>query len=219
MKILVFDNYDSFTYNLVHLVEKILHQKVDVYRNDQIPLEKVNEYDKIILSPGPGVPAEAGMLLPLIKEYASSKSILGVCLGHQAIGEAFGGKLVNLSTVFHGVATPIRVLNNEFSAVGAPVTHESTRQSFGDDEVLLVTHHSSNDLFKGLPEELEVGRYHSWIVSDENFPEDLQVTARDSNNYIMGLRHKEYDVQGVQFHPESVLTPMGEQIMRNWLNN
>ena len=217
MRILVFDNYDSFTYNLVHLVEKILHQKVEVYRNDQIPLEKVDDYDKIILSPGPGIPAEAGMLLPLIKAYASSKSILGVCLGHQAIGEAFGGKLVNLSTVFHGVATPIRVLNNELSVIGEEVTHENTKRSFSDDESQFVTHHPSHDLYKGLPGELEVGRYHSWIVSDENFPEDLQVTARDSNNYIMGLRHKEYDVQGVQFHPESVLTPMGEQIMRNWL--
>lgn len=217
MKILVFDNYDSFTYNLVHLVEKILHQKVDVYRNDQIPLEKVDEYDRIILSPGPGIPAEAGMLLPLIKAYASSKSILGVCLGHQAIGEAFGGKLVNLSTVFHGVATPIRVLSNELSVVVEETTHQKAKRSFGDEESQSVTHHPSNDLYKGLPVELEVGRYHSWIVSDENFPQDLQVTARDSNNYIMGLRHKEYDVQGVQFHPESVLTPVGEQIMRNWL--
>jgi anthranilate synthase component 2 len=191
MKILVFDNYDSFTYNLVHLVEKILHNKVDVYRNDQIPLEKVKDYDKIILSPGPGVPEEAGLLLPLIKEYASSKSILGVCLGHQAIGEAFGGKLVNLSTVYHGVATPVK-LNSEKSAV-------------------------KSQLFEGLPAEIEVGRYHSWIISDDNFPADLEVTARDANNYIMALQHKKYDVQGVQFHPESVLTPEGEKIMRNWL--
>jgi anthranilate synthase component 2 len=187
MKILVFDNYDSFTYNLVHLVEKILHQKTDVFRNDQLPLEKVKEYDKIILSPGPGIPEEAGLLLPLIKEYAATKSILGVCLGHQAIGEAFGGELVNLSTVYHGVAT-------------------SCKLSMPNCK-----------LFKGLPQELEVGRYHSWIVSDKNFPEDLEVTARDENNYIMGLQHKKFDVQGVQFHPESVLTPMGEQILRNWL--
>ncbi|MBS1599173.1 MAG: aminodeoxychorismate/anthranilate synthase component II [Bacteroidetes bacterium] len=191
MKILVFDNYDSFTYNLVHLVEKILHEKVDVYRNDQIALEKVKDYDKIILSPGPGIPEEAGLLLPLIMEYASSKSILGVCLGHQAIGEAFGGKLVNLSTVYHGIATPIK-LNGKASGV-------------------------SSHLFDGLPEEIEVGRYHSWIVSDDHFPTDLEVTARDANNYIMGLQHKKYDVQGVQFHPESVLTPDGEKIMRNWL--
>lgn len=189
MKILVFDNYDSFTYNLVHLVEKILHQKVDVFRNDQIPLEDVKAYDKIILSPGPGIPEEAGLLLPLIKEYAATKSILGVCLGHQAIGEAFGGKLVNLSTVYHGVATNIQV----------------------------TTHYSR--LFRNLPSTLEVGRYHSWIVSDEGFPEVLEVTARDDNNYIMGLQHKTYDVQGVQFHPESVLTPKGETILRNWLEN
>ena len=191
MKILVFDNYDSFTYNLVHLVEKILHQKVDVYRNDEIPLEKVKEYDKIILSPGPGIPVEAGLLLPLIKEYASTKSILGVCLGHQAIGEAFGGKLVNLSTVYHGIATEIQV-NSRESGVRSP-------------------------LFTGLPDRFEVGRYHSWVVSDENFPGELEITARDDNNYIMGLQHKKYDVQGVQFHPESVLTPRGEEIMKNWL--
>ena len=195
MKVLVFDNYDSFTYNLVHLVEKILHQKVEVHRNDQIPLEKVADYDKIILSPGPGIPNEAGLLLPLIKEYASRKSILGVCLGHQAIGEAFGGKLVNLSTVYHGVATPVRKVRRETSEVRQGV----------------------QDLFSGLPEEFEVGRYHSWIVSDEGFPEELEITARDKQGYIMALQHKRFDVQGVQFHPESVLTPQGEVILRNWL--
>ncbi|MBL7746209.1 MAG: aminodeoxychorismate/anthranilate synthase component II, partial [Chitinophagaceae bacterium] len=184
---------DSFTYNLVHLVEQITHTKVDVYRNDQIVLEKVKEYDKIILSPGPGIPEEAGLLLPLIKEYASSKSILGVCLGHQAIGEAFGGKLTNLSTVYHGVAMPIEV--------------KSKRSKF------------NNWLFEGLPDRFDVGRYHSWIVSEESFPDELEVTARDENNYIMALRHKQYDVQGVQFHPESVLTPMGEDILRNWFKN
>ena len=187
MKILVFDNYDSFTYNLVHLVEKIEHTKVDVYRNDEIPLEDIKKYDKIILSPGPGIPIEAGMLLPLIKEYASSKSILGVCLGHQAIGEAFGGSLVNLDTVYHGVAMPLKDVD------------------------------SDNMLFKGIDKKAMVGRYHSWIISDEKFPEELQVTARDENGYIMALQHRKYDVQGVQFHPESVLTPVGEQIMRNWL--
>jgi anthranilate synthase component II len=186
MKLLVFDNYDSFTYNLVHLVEKILHQKVEVHRNDQLPLEKVKEYDKIILSPGPGIPSEAGLLLPLIKEYASSKSILGVCLGHQAIGEAFGGKLVNLSTVYHGVATPVTIENG-------------------------------NQLFEGLPNEINVGRYHSWIIDEEGFPADLEITARDNNGYIMALQHKNYDIRGVQFHPESVLTPEGEKILRNWL--
>jgi anthranilate synthase component II len=191
MKILVFDNYDSFTYNLVHLVEKIIHGKVDVFRNDQLPLEKVKDYDKIILSPGPGIPEEAGLLLPLIKEYAATKSILGVCLGHQAIGEAFGGKLENLSTVYHGVATEI--------GVGSPKSGARSR------------------LFEGLPERIEVGRYHSWIVSDEHFPAELEVTARDDNKYIMALQHKTFDVQGVQFHPESVLTPMGEAILRNWL--
>ena len=195
MKILVFDNYDSFTYNLVHLVEKITHEKVEVHRNDQIPMEKVKEYDKIILSPGPGIPEEAGLLLPLIKEYASSKSILGVCLGHQAIGQAFGGELINLSSVFHGVATPVKVKSD-------PALGGTKVKSF---------------LFEGLPEELEVGRYHSWVVSKENFPNDLEITAEDETGMIMGLQHKTYDVQGVQFHPESILTPMGEEIMKNWL--
>jgi len=204
MKILVFDNYDSFTYNLVHLVEKILHQKVDVYRNDQIPLERVKEYDKIILSPGPGIPEEAGLLLALIKEYASSKSILGVCLGHQAIGEAFGGKLVNLSTVYHGVATLVKIVRRQTSHVN---NEENSR----------LTSHVSRNLFEGLPNEFDAGRYHSWIVSDEDFPEELEVTARDENNYIMALQHTKFDVQGVQFHPESVLTPRGEDILRNWL--
>lgn len=187
MKLLVFDNYDSFTYNLVHLVEKIIHQKVDVYRNDQIALEQVKDYDKIILSPGPGIPEEAGLLLPLIKEYAASKSILGVCLGQQAIGEAFGGRLTNLSKVYHGVATPCRIIRKNV------------------------------DLFAGLTEEFEVGRYHSWVVSREGFPDELEITAVDENDMIMALQHKTYDVRGVQFHPESVLTPQGEQILRNWL--
>ena len=222
-KILVFDNYDSFTYNLVHLVEKILHQKVEVHRNDQIPLEKVKEYDKIILSPGPGIPSEAGMLLPLIKEYAASKSILGVCLGHQAIGEVFGGKLVNLSTVYHGVATPIRVLKSggkyESSALKSETTlvGSNTKKSERAVTDLVEVQSSKQDLFKGLPSQFEVGRYHSWIVADEGFPDELEITARDENDYIMALQHKQYDVQGVQFHPESVLTPLGEQIMRNWL--
>ena len=192
MKILVFDNYDSFTYNLVHLVEKILHQKVEVFRNDQIPLEKVKEYDKIILSPGPGVPEEAGLLLPLIREYAPAKSILGVCLGLQAIGQAFGGELINLSTVYHGVATPVKLVEGE-------------------------DHQPMSRLFGGLPPVIEVGRYHSWVVDEKKIPADLEVTAWDDNHYVMGLQHKRYDVQGVQFHPESVLTPDGEKIMRNWL--
>lgn len=189
MKILVFDNYDSFTYNLVHLVEKITHGKVDVFRNDQIPLEQVNDYDKIILSPGPGIPEEAGLLLSLIKEYAPSKSILGVCLGHQAIGEAFGAQLENLTTVYHGIATPIQILKK------------------------------GTALLNDLGDEIEVGRYHSWIISDLDFPGDLEVTARDANGYIMGIQHRSFDVQGLQFHPESVLTPDGEKILKNWLKS
>jgi len=190
MKLLVFDNYDSFTYNLVHLVQKILHTRVDVFRNDELPLEKIKDYDKIILSPGPGIPEEAGLLLPLLQAYASSKSILGVCLGHQAIGESFGGRLTNLSTVYHGVATP--VYTNGDGMARSP-------------------------LFNGLPDSFAVGRYHSWIVSEEGLPEELAITARDENGFIMGLQHTKYDVQGVQFHPESVLTPDGEKILRNWL--
>ncbi len=187
MKLLVFDNYDSFTYNLVHLVESILHEKVDVYRNDQITLKQVNMYDKIILSPGPGIPEEAGLLLPLIKQYASTKSILGVCLGQQAIAQAFGGQLVNLSQVYHGVATPVQIVNT-------------------DDK-----------LFKGLPQCIEVGRYHSWAVAKKQFPEALEITAVDDNDMIMALKHKTYDVRGVQFHPESVLTPLGPKMLKNWL--
>ena len=188
MRILVFDNYDSFTYNLVHLVKKVAPEvEVDVYRNDEIPLEKVGEYDRIILSPGPGIPKEAGLLLPLIEEYAGKKTILGVCLGHQAIGEAFGGNLVNLSTVYHGISTSCKVLP------------------------------TGQKIFNGLPEEISIGRYHSWVVDEKGFPEELEITAVDENGYIMALRHKTYDVQGVQFHPESVLTPDGETMMRNWL--
>ncbi len=188
MKILVFDNYDSFTYNLVHLVKKVAPDtEVDVFRNDEIALDEVAKYDKIILSPGPGVPSEAGLLLPLIKQYAASKPILGVCLGHQAIGEAFGGRLVNLSTVYHGVA-----LNCQLQT-------------------------ASSKLFTGMPDEFPVGRYHSWIVDEKNFPDELEITAIDDNGYIMALQHKTFDIQGVQFHPESVLTPDGEVIMRNWL--
>lgn len=172
-------------------MEKITHVKVEVHRNDQIPLEKVKEYDKIILSPGPGIPEEAGLLLPLIKEYAATKSILGVCLGHQAIGEAFGGTLTNLSTVFHGVATKIEVGGKKYNV--------------------------RSSLFDGLPDEIEVGRYHSWVVTKEGFPAELEITAEDESGMIMGLQHKTFDVQGVQFHPESVLTPLGEEILKNWL--
>jgi anthranilate synthase component 2 len=196
MKILVFDNYDSFTYNLVHLVQKITHGKVVVFRNDELPLEDVKNFDKIILSPGPGIPSEAGLLIPLINAYASSKSILGVCLGHQAIGEAFGGTLTNLSKVYHGVATNIQLTDAAKPKQGMP-----------------------NSIFQGLSNELLVGRYHSWVVSPENFPSVLDITALDENNHIMALQHKTWDVQGVQFHPESVLTPLGENMIRNWLNS
>jgi anthranilate synthase component 2 len=187
MNILVFDNYDSFTYNLVHLVEKIIQGKVTVFRNDEIPLEQVKAYDKIILSPGPGIPEEAGLLLPLIKEYAPSKSIFGVCLGLQAIGQAFGADLINLTEVYHGVATEIDIISHE------------------------------GRLFNNLPDRLEAGRYHSWVVDEKTLPDSLAITARDGHGYIMALQHRQYDVSGVQFHPESVLTPQGEQILRNWL--
>src|SRR5687767_12339982 len=217
-RILVFDNYDSFTYNLVHLVSKITDAGVDVFRNDEIELEDVNKYDKIILSPGPGVPSEAGLLLPLIKEYAASKSILGVCLGHQAIGQALGGKLVNLSTVYHGVATPVQILNRETAestgnkqlAKGKKQVVTGNRQPTTAAEIEQVPGIAKHSLFEGLPDEFEVGRYHSWVISEEGFPAELEITARDANNFIMALQHIKYDVQGVQFHPESVLTPRGE---------
>ncbi|WP_267406135.1 MULTISPECIES: aminodeoxychorismate/anthranilate synthase component II [unclassified Chryseobacterium] len=188
-KVLVFDNYDSFTYNLVQIIERILGSKVDVVRNDQITLEEIGKYDKIILSPGPGIPEEAGILLELIKEYASTKSILGVCLGQQAIAEAFGGSLINLSEIFHGVATSADLVKND------------------------------TKLFKNLSSGLEVGRYHSWAVNPENFPDELEITAVDKDGMIMALQHKEYDVHGVQFHPESILTPDGEVIIKNFLLN
>lgn len=186
MKILVLDNYDSFTYNLVQMIEQIVNEKIDVFRNDKISLEEVAKYDKIILSPGPGIPEEAGILLDLIKKYAPTKSIFGVCLGQQAIAEAFGGTLINLSEIYHGVAT------------------ESTQ----------INEHK---LFKNLPETLEVGRYHSWAVNPENFPDELEITSVDKNGMIMSLKHKNYDVHAVQYHPESILTPKGKQILENFL--
>jgi anthranilate synthase component 2 len=192
-KILVFDNYDSFTYNLVHLIEHILNEKVDVFRNDEIAIEDIANYEKILLSPGPGIPSEAGILLPLIKRYAPTHSILGVCLGHQAIAEAFGGKLENLSKVYHGLATPVTLVDG---------LKESNYQ---------------NDWLSGLEQTQVVGRYHSWVVKEEFFPEELEITSREENNMIMSLRHRQFDLQGVQFHPESVLTPTGELMMRNWL--
>jgi anthranilate synthase component II len=195
MKILVFDNYDSFTYNLVHLVKKIVGDQVDVVRNDGLDLDDVQQYDKIILSPGPGIPSEAGLLLPLIKKYASSKSILGVCLGHQGIGEVFGARLVNLPEVYHGVAFPVNILPRKSNKSMA-----------------------NADLFAGIQDGFMAGRYHSWVVDRLDFPEDLEVTATDASGLIMALRHKKFDILGVQFHPESVLTPDGEKIMRNWLS-
>jgi anthranilate synthase component 2 len=187
MKILVFDNYDSFTYNLVQLIKEIATDaKVEVFRNDEIPLEDVKAYDKILLSPGPGIPSESGLLLPLIKEYASSKSIFGVCLGQQAIGETFGGTLSNLSKVYHGIATAVHLTN-------------------------------TSSLFEGLPNTFSVGRYHSWIVNEKDLPSELIITSKDDDGYIMSLEHSTYDVKGVQYHPESVLTPDGAKIIWNWL--
>jgi len=185
--ILVIDNYDSFTYNLVHYLEA-LDCKVTVLRNDEIDINEPKYYDKILLSPGPGIPDEAGLLKDIIKEYASTKSILGICLGQQAIGEVFGGQLINLKEVYHGVAATIKItVNNE-------------------------------PLFKGMGDEIEVGRYHSWSVDTANFPDILEVTSIDNNGSIMSLRHRVFDVKGVQFHPESVLTPQGKQIVSNWIN-
>jgi anthranilate synthase component 2 len=192
-RLLVLDNYDSFTYNLVHLAKEILGETVDVYRNDAITLEDVSAYDRILLSPGPGIPEEAGILLPLIRTFASTKSLFGVCLGHQAIGEAFGGRLTNLDKVYHGVATEIELCPD----LGFSINH--------------------NDWFMGFQHKLEVGRYHSWIVSSQNFPSELESTACDQQGMVMALRHRSYDVQGVQFHPESVLTPNGKKMLENWL--
>ncbi len=186
-RILVFDNYDSFTFNLVHLVEKITDMKVDVIRNDRLDIEAADMYDKIILSPGPGVPAEAGLLLPLIKKYAATKSILGVCLGHQAIAETFGGKLKQLDTVFHGVTTNVK---------------QEADAGF---------------LFSGLPNEFKAGRYHSWSIDENEMPSELLITARDEQGEIMGIQHKTFDVSGVQFHPESIMTEYGEALLHNFL--
>lgn len=188
MKILVFDNYDSFTYNLVQMIEQISGEKVDVFRNDQIFLEDIDKYDKIILSPGPGIPSEAGILLDVIKKYAPTKSIFGVCLGQQAIAEAFGGSLINLSEIFHGVATDAVQVKEHF-------------------------------IFNNLPKTLEVGRYHSWAVNPDDFPEELDITSVDKDGMIMSLKHKEYDVHAVQYHPESILTPHGQDILENFLSN
>lgn len=185
-KILVIDNYDSFTYNLVHYLED-LNCEVIVKRNDQLTLEEVDSFASIVLSPGPGIPDEAGLLKEIIRTYAPTKKIFGVCLGQQAIAEVFGGSLVNLDKVYHGIATKINIIKDDV-------------------------------LFKDLPREIEVGRYHSWVV-DTNLPDTLVATSFDENGQIMSLRHKTYDVSAVQFHPESVLTPNGKKILENWLNN
>lgn len=185
MKICIIDNYDSFTYNLAHLVKQ-LGAEVNVLRNDRFTLPELEPYDKLILSPGPGIPSEAGLLLNVIHHYAGHKPMLGVCLGEQAIGEAFGGRLTNLSEVFHGVQTPVDIVAND-------------------------------PLFEGLPREIPVGRYHSWVVDHAQLPDCLEVTAVSKEGYIMALRHRHYPIHGIQFHPESVLTPQGEAMMNNWL--
>lgn len=187
MKVLVIDNYDSFTYNLVHYLED-LNCEVTVKRNDKLSLGEIDNYEKIVLSPGPGIPDEAGLLKDIIKTYAPTKSILGVCLGQQAIAEVFGGTLINLKTVYHGVATPVEIIV--------------------DDE----------QLFSNMKSPIEVGRYHSWVVSP-NLPEVLETTSIDENGQIMSLRHKFYDVKGVQYHPESILTPHGKQLLENWIKS
>lgn len=187
-KILVIDNYDSFTYNLVHLINEVGFE-AEVWRNDKFKLEDVDAFDKILLSPGPGIPTESGLLMDVIKTYSKTKSIFGVCLGQQAIAEVFGGTLLNLGRPMHGIATPITVVDGNES------------------------------LFWDCPQTINVGRYHSWVVSPDNFPSCLKITAKDHSNGIMALRHESLDVRGVQFHPESVLTEHGKKMMENWLTN
>jgi anthranilate synthase component II len=185
MKILVIDKYDSFTYNLVHALKKIEGVTVEVKRNDEIIENEGESFDKIVFSPGPGLPEEAGNMMNIIQNYAGKKPMLGVCLGHQAIGEYFGGKLQNMQKVLHGVSTPVNVVSKSY-------------------------------LFKDLPQQFDAGRYHSWIVEKESLPDCLEITCTDEEGRIMALRHKEFDIQGVQFHPESVLTPVGQNILENW---
>ncbi len=187
MKIIIIDNYDSFTYNLAHYFED-LDCDVTVFRNDEFDLEELEKFDRIVLSPGPGIPDEAGLLKDVIKQYAGKKPILGICLGQQAIAEVYGGILVNLEHVYHGVSTEINVINESV-------------------------------LFKNLSSQIEVGRYHSWVVSKENFPKSLTITAVDKNGEIMALQHNLLDIQAVQFHPESILTPNGKLMLKNWLSN
>lgn len=185
LKIVIIDNYDSFTYNLAHLVKE-LGAEVEVLRNDKFDLKDLEKYNKIILSPGPGIPEEAGLLLEVIRTYAGKKPMLGVCLGEQAIGQVFGAKIINLSSVFHGVQTPVSLKEEDY-------------------------------IFNGLPQEIPVGRYHSWVVDAESLPEELAITAVSPEGQIMALKHKKYDIHGIQFHPESILTPDGKTIVKNWL--
>ena len=186
MKILILDNYDSFTYNLFHLVESVCDYEIQVHRNDKIDLDKVSEFDKIILSPGPGLPIDAGILIEVIKHFSQTKSILGVCLGHQAIVEAFGGSLINLDTVFHGVATPINIIKED-------------------------------QLLKDISSPFEVGRYHSWVANPKTLPDCLEILAQDESHNIMAIRHKSLNIRGVQFHPESIMTEYGKELIKNWL--
>jgi anthranilate synthase component 2 len=189
-KILVLDNYDSFTYNLVHMLKELApNATIDVYRNDEIDMSEVDKYDKIVLSPGPGIPDEAGILKELISTYGASKSIFGVCLGCQAIAEVYGGKIYNLNKVYHGVATKINITDN------------------------------NDRSFRWLEDTIEVGRYHSWVIDKETLPTGLSVSASDGEDLVMAIYHNEHDVRGVQFHPESILTPSGKQIMANFLTN
>ena len=192
MNIVIIDNYDSFTYNLAHLVRE-LGTTVTVYRNDQFELSQLEQFDKILLSPGPGVPSEAGLLLDVIKTYAGRKPMLGVCLGHQAIGEYFGAKLENLAEVFHGISTEGTVLSHA---------------TISTDQ---------RNLFSGLPNRIMMGRYHSWVISKDGFPSCLEITAESDEGQIMAIRHRTFDIYGIQFHPESVLTPDGRTIIANWL--
>jgi anthranilate synthase component II len=186
--ILLLDNYDSFTYNLLHYLEKVSDVEIEIHRNDQITLQEINKFDKILLSPGPGLPSEAGILLDVIKTFAPSKNILGVCLGQQAIAEAFGGTLINLNEVCHGVSTPVEIIKEDL-------------------------------LFENIPDKLNVGRYHSWVVNKEDLPSSLEIIAADLDGNIMALRHKQYNVRGVQFHPESILTEFGVEMISNWVNS
>ena len=186
MNLLVLDNYDSFTFNLVQYIQEILGRDVDVYRNDALTLDEVDRYDAVVLSPGPGIPEEAGIMPELIRRYAPTKAILGVCLGHQAIGEAFGAKLLNLSEVYHGIETPIRVTD------------------------------PAEPLFRDLPATFQAGRYHSWVVRRDSLPDSLRITALDDQGQIMAFRHGSYNLRGVQFHPESIMTEHGRKMLENW---